>query len=124
MRISIIAIVAALAMATLSTAQAACSISDIQIKQATLVHGGSKGQFSWIVGELYNGCSAATGVRLHVTLRDKAGQVVFSSHPWPAGTNNIPPKSPYSFELPGDATEDRDRPAVVVQVEPENVMAW
>jgi hypothetical protein len=106
--------------ADLPAGVATCSISDIQIKQATLVHRGSKSQFSLIVGELYNGCGAATGVRLHVTLRDKAGQVISASNPWPAGSNNIPPKSSYSFELPAE----EDRPAVVVQIEPEKIRVW
>jgi hypothetical protein len=51
----------------------ACSISDIKIKQAELVHNGHS---STVVGELINGCGEATGVQLHITLRDSAGGVI------------------------------------------------
>jgi hypothetical protein len=103
-----------------SPVEAGCSVSDIQIKQATLIHRGSKGQFPTIVGELYNGCSEATGVQLHTTLLDKAGQVISARTEWPASTRNIPPRSLYAFEL----LVDEDRPAATVQVEPVEVKVW
>lgn len=117
---TILAALVGLLMAFSMSEVLACSVSDIQIKQATLVHRGSGGQFPVIVGELYNGCSEATGVQLHTTLRDKAGQVISSSDPWPASTHNIPPKSSYAFEL--NASEDR--PVATVQVEPSEVKVW
>jgi hypothetical protein len=82
----------------------ACSVSDIQIKQANLVHSGSGGQFSTVVGELVNGCSEATGVQLHITLRDATGRIIATGDPWPAGMHNIPPQRPYAFTV--NAAED------------------
>jgi hypothetical protein len=99
----------------------ACSISDIQIKQANLVHRGSGGQFSTVVGELINGCSEATGVQLHITLWDATGRVIATSEPWPAGTHNIPPHSLYAFTV--NAAEDGGS-SDSMQVEAIDVRQW
>src|ERR1700722_3619839 len=99
----------------------ACSISDIQIKQANLVHRGSGGQFSTVVGELINGCSQATGVQLHITLWDATGRGIATSEPWPAGTHNIPPHSLYAFTV--NAAEDGGS-SDSMQVEAIDVRQW
>ena len=98
----------------------ACSISDIQIKQANLVHRGSGGQFSTVVGELINGCSEATSVQLHITLWN-AGRVIATSEPWPAGTHNIQPHSLYAFTV--NAAEDGGS-SDSMQVEAIDVRQW
>jgi hypothetical protein len=95
----------------------ACSISDIKIKQADLVHNGHS---STVVGELINGCGEATGVQLHITLRDSAGEVISTDDPWPAGTHNIPPHSGYAFTV---NAEER-RPAVSLHVDVTEVRQW
>lgn len=92
----------------------ACSLSDIQIKRANIVRQEPSGPFPVVIGELVNGCDEATGVQLHITLRDNEGQVVSTSDPWPAGVHNIPPHSLYACTLYADA--DDDRPADSLQV--------
>jgi hypothetical protein len=99
----------------------ACSVSDIQIKQANLVHRGSGGQFSTVVGELVNGCSEATGVQLHITLRNATGRIIATSDPWPAGMHNIPPRSPYVFTV--NAAEDGGG-ADSLKVDVTDVVQW
>lgn len=99
----------------------ACSVSEIQIKQATLVHRGPSGRYSVVVGELFNGCSDAAGVQIHITLRDKAGQVISTGDSWPAGTHNIPPHTSYSFTVNAD---EEGRPAERLQVEVTEVHKW
>lgn len=99
----------------------ACAVSDIQIKQANLVHRGSGGQFSTVVGELVNGCSEATGVQLHITLRDATGRIIATGDPWPAGVHNIPPQRPYAFTV--NAAEDGGG-ADSLKVDVTEVIRW
>lgn len=100
-----------------------CSVSDIKIKQADIVRKGSMGQFTYVVGELANACNDATGVQLHITLRDSAGKVVVTSDPWPAGTHNIPAHTNYGFSL-GVDDELEHPPADRVEVDVTQVSKW
>lgn len=103
-----------------ATASRACSVSDIQIKQADIVRDSAGGQFSTVVGELVNGCEDAVGVQLHITLRDRSGRVISTSDPWPASIHNIPAHTAYAFT----ANADESRPAEKVQVDVAEVHKW
>lgn len=103
-----------------ATASHACSAADIQIKQADLVRNSAGGEFSTVVGELVNDCDDATGVQLHITLRDQAGKVISTSDPWPASTHNIPAHSTYAFTVNADERQPADK----VQVDVTEVRKW
>lgn len=105
----------------MSDAAAACELSDIQIRQADLVRNGPEGLYSTIVGRIVNGCGEAIGVQLHVALWDRAGNVISTDDPSPAGITNIPPYSTYAFTL--NAPEET-RPAAKLQIDVEQVKKW
>jgi hypothetical protein len=106
MRTTIIAIAALATMAMLSTAALACSISDIEVKQATLVRNQTL-QLVSAVGEVYNGCADAIGVALEAVFRNKAGQVVIVDSFWAADIRNIPAHTFQAFDHPSGYDNDR-----------------
>jgi hypothetical protein len=77
------------------TAHAACSISDIELKDQSWTR--DAGWFT-ITGELKNRCAEPTGVQLELALRDAAGQTVSIEHVWPAKTRNLKPGESWRFK--------------------------
>ncbi len=78
-----------------SPVTAACSTSDIHIKNWKwhVEH-----HYAITVGELTNGCSEPTGVQLQLVFRDGSGDAVDSDEFWPASTNNIAPGASFVFK--------------------------
>lgn len=107
--------------AAISPASAwSCSLSDITITQANIVHKSESLISTKVVGELLNKCGDPIGVELHTTLRDRAGTVVSTDDSWPASVHNIPPGQPYGFTI----TVDEPRPADKLEVDVIEVHKW
>src|SRR4051794_7781529 len=77
-----------------STGAGACSMRNIEIRQSDWHR---EGGYIRVVGELYNGCSDAAGVKLQAVFRDKAGRVILVSSFWPHSNRNIASQDTYAF---------------------------
>jgi hypothetical protein len=97
---------------------AACSLQDIEIRQANWRR--EFESYIRIVGELYNGCSDAVGVELQAVFRDKAGQVVVVEEFWPANTRNIAAKDIYAFSH----VARNDQPIEAMSIKIIDVKRW
>jgi hypothetical protein len=100
-----------LSFGAFSAAAAACSPSDISIKQADWHKEGSsvfepgKDRVE-LVGEITNNCQEPTGIQLQAVFRDASGKVVATYEFWPAVTRNIAPRASYAFSAPATVTTD------------------
>lgn len=81
----------------MASATAACSISDILIKQADWRREPSAIR---IITEIVNNCSEPTGVQLQAVFRDADGKVVRTDEFWPASIRNIAPGESYANSGP------------------------
>ena len=94
----------------------ACSLADIEVRQAEVIVGN---RATYVVGELANECSDETGVRIRITLRDDAGDVLLTGDFWPASGRNIPSRGRRGFTYvvsPVDRSPKRRATSIAVEI--------
>jgi hypothetical protein len=94
-----------------------CSAGDFDLED--LSSRKQKG-YVYIVGRVFNNCDVDTGAQITISILDRAGSVLKTTHYWPASRDNIPAHSGFHFQAAVEGVDSYDR----FQVHVTSVKRW